>query len=222
MKKTLVITNLFSIGLCLFIACNSGTQEPNGGIVNNSPCTDCFSPEVNNSLEGLISYQLALKMSKEYAVDKGKKYVSVNGAPTLVEDARYVWFNLKKLKNFIAYVERQACLANCDTSKRLGIRIYYAKYPTKQFMEALNSGLTTVPSEYADHHTVFLSPTYYDVLSKKNVDFDPQNLSKECIFQPIDPEKGVVWLGTPTNNQQNHGNIAPPPEGSGAFPVTPN
>jgi hypothetical protein len=220
MKKVLIITNLLSIGLCLFIACNSKTPEAANASSAGRTCTDCFSPKIAN-LEGLISYTLAVKMSKEYADDKEKKFVCVNQQLTQTEDARQVWFSLKKLKNYIAFVEQQTCLANCDTTKRLGIRIYYAKYPTKEYMENPNHGLTVVPSDYANHHTIFLSPTYYDGVSKKNIDFDPRTISPGCKLLPIDP-KSKVWLVSPSDNEQNHGNLAPPPEGSGAFPVTPN
>lgn len=75
-----------------------------------------------------------------------------------IEDAHSIWFDLPKLKNFIAAIEAEAAKVNPDVSTEdLGIRFYYASYPKAENWDIMTSH--PVPKEYAEKHTLVLIPT---------------------------------------------------------------
>lgn len=212
--------NCLLIGIILFQACNS-SKIITPATPHSNPCLRCDEVSLAD-LHGMVSYETALKLSEDYVSDSGKKLIWKGGDKTNRPDTRNVWFSLPKLKAFIGYVEQQACLAKCEKSKRLGIRVYFAKYPGSN-----NTPLGILPDGYQNHHTVFFTATYYDAAAKMNVDFDPAHVKTGCGFSPIhDPLKDSVFmaiplLGSAGGDQQNHGGLVPPPDGKGAFPTVP-
>ncbi|MBL7728650.1 MAG: hypothetical protein JNM68_13225 [Dinghuibacter sp.] len=189
-----------------------------------SYCADtaCFGYDPS-FLTGKIDFATAKKMADLYAGDKGKFYIMNGDQYTGEQDARSIWFDLKKLKQFIGFIESAMCKAGCFSDRYLGIRFYYAKYPTKNDMQLFPT-LYGLPLEYANHHTLFMIPTYWDPLRKVNVDFDPAGVKENCGLVPIDPTKGHAYIAVGEaesgTDGENHGGLRPPPENSASFPIT--
>lgn len=164
---------------------------------------------------GFVAYTTALSMHLDYKNDDGKKYVWDNSRKMNIEDATSVWFDLPKLKRLIGYIENSMCTNGCKDSTRLGIRFYYAKYPDADRMASLED-LKMLPANYAHRHTLFLVPTYWDPSAGADVDFDPMQVKKGCIFKNhIDSVKGRVWMALPVpdgsgTDATNHGSMIPP------------
>lgn len=220
MKKISLILNGLLIAIILFQACNASKINTGTG-QNSNPCYR--GDEINRAdLHGMISYAAALKLSEDYISDSGKKFIGKGANYTKQQDTRNVWFSLPKMKAFISYIEQRACISNCEKSKRLGIRVYFAKYPGSD-----NTSFGQIQDDYKNHHTVFFTATYYDVAAKMNVDFDPAHVKENCGFRPIhDPVKDSVFMAVPLlgstgGDQQNHGGLVPPPDGKGSFPTIP-
>ncbi|MBL7727322.1 MAG: hypothetical protein JNM68_06550, partial [Dinghuibacter sp.] len=98
-------------------------------------CADsaCFG-YTPSFLTGKIDFATAKKMADLYAGDKGKFYIMNGDQYTGEQDARSIWFDLEKLKRFIGFIESAMCKAGCVGERYLGIRFYYAKYPSKDDM----------------------------------------------------------------------------------------
>jgi hypothetical protein len=190
-------------------------------------CADTTCLGFNSSTQrppGIISFKTAQMLANNYVSDEGKGFVWEGGVErTKEQDSRSIWFNLEQIKRFIGYIESAACRSGCADSLRLGLRIYFAKYPGAEDMQRIPD-LVDVPREYASHHTVFMVPTYRDWNKKADIDFDPQSIAQGCKIRPLDPVKGLAWLGfAPAitgTDIQNHGSIKPPPLDTGIFPDT--
>ena len=98
-----------------------------------------------------------------------------------IEDAHSIWFDLPKLKNFIAMIEEEAGKANPDCSEEdLGIRFYYAAYPKAQHWEIMEDH--PVPQEYAEKHTLVMIPT----MKKEDEDGEIHDYD----FNPLEMKNG--------------------------------
>lgn len=230
MKKLLIaiiILLLIIIFLLLYCNCKKGCkkcdQKPGQqtGFCKNA---DCYAYN-GETPAGMINFELAKKMTEDYARDIGKNYIYEGNIRTDSLDSRCIWFDLKKIKQFIAYTEQSLCKNNCTDSTSLGIRFYYAKYPFADKMTTA-TGLGEVPRNFARRHTLFMVPTYWDPVKGKNVDFDPAQVGSNCRIIPLGspslPYPGRVYgaaLGAGDGGDaQNHGSLRPPPAGTGGFP----
>ncbi|MDC8101854.1 hypothetical protein [Chryseobacterium rhizosphaerae] len=75
-----------------------------------------------------------------------------------IQDAHSIWFDLPKLKKFIAMIEEEAMKKTPDaTEEDLGIRFYYAAYPKLENWNIMESH--PVSEEYAGRHTLVMIPT---------------------------------------------------------------
>jgi hypothetical protein len=157
---------------------------------------------------GVINASLAREMANAYRADSGKKYIGNGREITSIPDATSIWFGLEKLKQFICEIESRKCRFNC--SDELGIRIYYAKYPDSSRM---NTGqLRGLSGAYANHHTVFMIPTYYDARTGNHIDFDPLFGCRKPINFSDTAKPGIILFNFGNNgiDGQNHGSLIPP------------
>lgn len=193
--------------------------SPAGNYCADSACFG-YTPSF---LTGKIDFATAKKMAELYAGDRGKFFIMNGDQYTSEQDARSIWFDLRKLKQFIGFIESALCKAGCTDNKYLGIRFYYAKYPGKNEMAQFPS-LYGLPEVYANHHTLFMIPTYWDPLRKENVDFDPAGTKEGCGLGPIDPIKGHAYIAVGEAESgidgENHGGLRPPPETNATIPIT--
>lgn len=270
MKSISLLLNVVLIFLVFYFGCKDNFLNKGNKPATSAYCNDC---NTYNSSEkyGMISYNTARMLAENYFNSEGKRFIYNEAGKTAEEDARNIWFDLKILKNFIALIESQACKYNCDTSRHLGIRIYYGKYPAADKFSQF-ADLSGLPEKFANHHTLFMMPTYWDATAKKHVDFDPLQVAANCNIQPFqkdltpsnigntsqaasyttersfvkvkdttkqirEPQKpqspktfyilgGQTYntsgtSGSSTGEQQNHGDVAPPPSNSEIYPTTP-
>lgn len=122
-------------------------------------------------------------------------------------DAHAIWFDLPKLKKFIACVENEARKVNPEVSEEdLGIRFYYAAYPKAEDWAIMESH--PVEKEYAERHTLVMIPTLKkedETGEMLNYDFSPLEgksivAMAEKKSQPLKPETIA----------ENHGTLSPP------------
>ncbi len=135
-------------------------------------------------------------------------------------DAASVWFGLDDLKKFIWQIENSVCKNNCPDSFNLGVRIYYAKYPTINSANLITyPDLKNVPDSFGDMHTVFMVPTF-DKPTAPGVHNDfyldkSFNNGKGCMPTLI-PSDGTGLVAVLMAGK-NHGTLCPPVCGRTAF-----
>lgn len=186
-------------------------------------CEDsiCFGND-GSALQGMIHNNLAMKMARDYANELGKKYIYNGDVKTDSLDSKSIWFDLKRIKQFIGYIESTLCKDSCLQTDHYGIRIYYAKYPDSAAMKDYPE-LDDVPRSYANHHTVFMVPTYWNEERGMNIDFDPAKRTTNCRLLPMDSTSKDVFgvffrVAGSTSQEQNHGSLMPPPASGGTYP----
>ncbi len=224
MKKLLLaIIALLVIIIIILLYCNCKSKCANCGNTSSfCASAECYGNN-GSGLEGMIPYNIAKTMSQRYAEDTGKKYINQGKEITSQQDARSIWFDLTKMKKFIGFIESFACAQKCTDSMRFGIRMYYSKYPADaQTLKSIG-----VPAEYANMHTLFMVPTFWDAVKGENIDFDPKGKIENCKPGPIDSIKGVVYGYTARitgdgSDAENHGGLRPPPDNTGTFAQTEN
>jgi len=230
MKKLLIASNLLLLGIILFLSCNNnqGNTEPSFVATGMDSCSLnlCKSFENLNidDLRGQINSELATSMSVAYNADAGKNYVCQGDGVTRTEDASSIVFDLVTLKKYIKYIESTICDKGCNDGKlQLGIRFYYAKYPSYKEMQR-NEFLNKLDPSYANKHTLFGVPVYRHLYSKEDfMNFSPALTSRSCRFMwdtsgVIPPSTMYLLTTSGEETEQNHGSLRPPPAGSGVFP----
>jgi len=129
-------------------------------------------------------------------------------------DARSAWFSLETLKAFINTIETRTCAntaPNCMPA--LGVRIYYAEYPTDATeLQTYAPENGTIDPTYAGMHTLLMIPTYD--AGANHIDFDPDQMvaGNPCPATSIFDSGSAMISGSITAlAAQNHGGLAPPP-----------
>lgn len=115
-----------------------------------------------------LSNSLIINMVENYK-DNQLKYINES---LQIDDSRATWFDLETLKKFIYHIEVKA-KNNTEKpifNKNLGIRLYYASYPS-----AIDDSISKDPifKKQTRHHTVILIPTRKE--GDLIIDFDPDN-----------------------------------------------
>ncbi|WP_426477064.1 hypothetical protein ACP3T3_17560 [Chryseobacterium sp. CBSDS_008] len=114
-----------------------------------------MNTESNNPLQpGTMSNSLIQALIDNYR----QNHLNAINTALGIQDAHSIWFDLPKLKNFIAKIEEEAAKVNpAATGDDLGIRFYYATYPKQENWSIMDSH--PVPTEYAGRHTLVMVPT---------------------------------------------------------------
>jgi hypothetical protein len=209
MKKLLFATNLIALGFIYFQSCTTSQNA----MMNDQQTT--LQNYKNSPFSGLSS-NLIREMVVNYKSNPSYPMWN-NGNADIDPDARSIWFNLDTLKKFIWYVETLSVNNKINNIDKLGVRLYYGRYPTTSTTSAFTE-LTNMPLNYTNRHTVFMLPTYFD--GTYNVDFDP-NLMEGGIPKSLSPilknKENITLMAyrtfstEPTNNMmQNHGDLIPP------------
>jgi hypothetical protein len=227
MKKLLLSTNIITLLALVSILCynqscnNSGRPIPNPVDSTrsddeqvDSACTTCYPNACDSAFTGLNA-GLAAFMLQNY---KQHQWQSINngGATT---DSRSVWLSLQTIKRFIHDIEKKVCdTCNTTTLNDLGVRIYFAAYPSSADWNTYAThlaGVQQTPSQ--SRHTIVMVPTYFN--GSYDVDFDPNYIGANCVpltmCQVYDTLKGglagTVTVLTPGQvSMQNHGTMDPP------------
>ena len=241
MKKILLIPAAVAFGGIALVIIMAGTSKM-PGVKTSSVATDTVSARTAISadppLPGLINSLVAETMSADYKADAGKSTVK-DSTGKKQTDALSIWFDLETVKKFIDKIDKS--IPKSATRPLLGIRMYYAKYPSVYGLTQ-KTGLQTLSKQVAYRHTLFMVPTYYDKQANLNVDFN-----FDLVGNPAHPTPYFKLLHTGlgeappsilglSNDQfiykqkaarvksfedgiQNHGGLMPPPAGQGTFPT---
>ena len=203
-------------------------KKPVGACV---PCTDYSTVPPLQKLDA----RMLQNMANNY-FEVVRNGVTLTNGNTLAEDSRSIWFDLDSVKHFIWQIENDVCNNKNKCAEKnavqipdmkLGLRIYYARYPDTAFARRMNfSQLYGLPETYQFHHTIFMVPTYEQTqFSIGPVDFDPDNYNTDsCIYNKIRPSTETTGYriralagtsaamppGASANTAMNHGGICPP------------
>ena len=152
----------------------------------------------------MMKLELVQSMTDNY---KSKQLVSITTNPKIpmAFDAEAVWFDLKKLKEFIDTIETETAKHPEYGLSNFGIRFYYSAYPEDVNLAQTDAG--TVTEKYAKLHTLIMIPTAE--INGVNSDFDPYNTDTYKGEKP----KGI---GT-TIMAENHGELYPPMTNEGLW-----
>lgn len=114
-----------------------------------------MNTESNNPLQpGTMSKSLIQALIDNYR----QNHLNVINTALGTQDAHSIWFDLPKLKNFIANIEAEAAKVNpAASAEDLGVRFYYSAYPKEENWSIMESH--PVPIEYAGRHTLVMVPT---------------------------------------------------------------
>lgn len=177
-----------------------------------------MNTESNNPLQpGIMSNSLIQALIDNYR----QNHLNVINTTLGIEDAYSIWFDLPKLKNFIATIEAEATKVNPATSTEdLGIRFYYATYPKAENWSIMDSH--PVPVAYAEKHTLVMIPTLKKASETGEIvdfDFNPfqtdgENSSLALNSRNFTPSGngngGGGTQGDDTGLGENSGTLIPP------------
>ena len=198
----------------------------------NKICLDYSSSQINELRVDLIHTMTNKYRSNQLDfVNRNTDFLGYNK-----NDAHYIWFDLITLKKFIYHIEKTsrdlgAGVNRTISDKDLGIRIYYAAYPTKEenwkvkFPDLIDLYSDPNKQLYEHLHTLVMVPTLN--IDGKMVDFNPKDTDTYpnglydmpgYVVTPFisSPLKTVAMTGSTENDpnnltgSQNHGNLIPP------------
>lgn len=248
MKNVLIALTMILLGGFLFFSCsNDGVNTAKEGpdTVRTGRLNGDLVDFKKDTLVGLLDATLAHQMSLDYANDLWKSKVNeIPGGSVppntarvagnhYADDATAIWFDLETLKNYIARVENS--VAGAPNPPKLGVRIYYAKYPKRLDSPSLRDLSDSVISK----HTVFLVPTYVSADYLYPVDFNIEDVGPDKskpipFFLSMEKPASVASIYAPgvtalklndhniyakdDTSIQNHGGLSPPPD-PGVFPI---
>jgi hypothetical protein len=221
MKTKSLILVLFT-GVVTLMISSCSFLRGTGSITtdNHSICSNYSRTEISKLPMALVEDMTSGYISKQKtAIDDSHG----------INDARMVWFDLETIKKFIYHVENNAKndTQNPTSSDKLGIRIYYANYPSDSLWKKEEYDNKLAPflshpirKNYGHLHTVVMIPTIRD---KNNIDmdFDPtipitytngiENTGNNSTL-PISGIAPVAIQAGQSNNigAQNHGGLFPP------------
>lgn len=164
-----------------------------------------------SAVSGIMSNELMKALIDNYRENQMNAINKAMG----IEDANSIWFDLPKLKNFINLMEQEASKINPDyTPEDLGIRFYYAAYPTIENWDMMESH--PVPHEYSGRHTLVMIPTLKKEYEGEifNCDFHTLQTKKRK-----SPHLALTARGQepPGELGENSGILSPPGNSRGMF-----
>ncbi len=233
MRKVLITSNVLLMGIIFFMSCNKSdvssgndSESTSKNVVTGKTtarsCPDCFNYTGVN-FQG-VNAATAAMMSHNYKTLNQPLLEIAEG----VDDANSIWFSLQSLKTFIWQIEEAACKNGCPNAMKLGLRVYYGRYP-----ENMGGNLSELDPNFAQHHTLFLVPTFQDELNPQvHWDFDPWHWGRpgckpitmkewfSTSDKPFDENNSLIFSigedqyfmntnGT-LSSAMNHGDLIPP------------
>ncbi|TPN87774.1 hypothetical protein [Aquimarina algicola] len=151
----------------------------------------------------------------------------------ITDDAHSIWFDLETLKKFIYHIEFSSKKNNVS-SKDLGVRIYYSRYPEIETWEKKYPDLSfflrnALTKSYQKRHTLIMIPTIHR--DKIDIDFNPDDIrtytqsmrniedylssNDESFIPALTITKASKNSSSSSPISQNHGSLIPPANGSG-------
>lgn len=220
MKKSLIVPvvfivtsifwfSIFSLQSCERSSCSYSDRNDTSW---NKICYDYSSQKFNGLSKKLVNDMLDIYKSEV-------SYANYSPHGNADVDSRAVWFNLDSLKKFIWVIESQARKNHLNAASKLGVRMYFARYPAAANWGDYGGALSFINTNYNKMHTLIMVPTYNN--GTYNVDFDPYYFSGNVPSSLLDilastnnPKLGLMRSVTDqTITAQNHGDLIPPMSG---------
>lgn len=172
--------------------------------MKTKPISDAETLELT-SVPNTMNYELIQTLVDNY---RNNHLVAIKDKLD-IDDAHSIHFSLATLKKFITDIETETQKNNLEvTEEDLGIRFYYAAYPTTENWSVMAN--TPIGTEYAERHTLVMIPTL------KKEDENGDLLSYD--FNPLEGSEGE-FMAMASNKKsgpsgevmsQNHGTLSPP------------
>jgi hypothetical protein len=224
MKKILIALNVMFASVIYFQNCTPQKMIV-GAIQGSNKNWHCVN--YNDSTYNGIPLSVSRIVYDKYTnIQYSKILATAPSLTTMTEDSRCVWFSLDVIKKFIYKVEDTLYRKGFNKNTRLGLRMYFATYPDTTGMQN-NQYLDGLPLEYANHHTLFIVPTFdstsagaskpvhYDFNAFKGVSTNSTPFINTSPLQKSIPsfwnEPFACLLITDDIYMQNHGEVGPPP-----------
>lgn len=154
-------------------------------------------------------------------------YIQSKSGTIAPSDAKAIWFDLETLKRYLYHIEKKSQKVDGTiTDKKLGVRFYYATYPSKDtiekygFKDLMDGSGNLLFSNYEGLHTLVMIPTI--TIGDKILDFNPlddstfkEGFSEKSNYayrpgQNIPNNQTAALSGTRDMSGQNHGTLYPP------------
>ncbi len=154
-------------------------------------------------------------------------YIQSKSGTIAPSDAKAIWFDLETLKRYLYHIEKKSQKVDGTiTDKNLGVRFYYATYPSKDtimkydFKDLKDPSGNLLFSDYEGLHTLVMIPTI--TIGDKILDFNPldestfrEGFSQKSNYayrpgQNIPNNQTGALAGTRDMSGQNHGTLYPP------------
>jgi hypothetical protein len=214
MKKILIATNVLLLLIIIGLLYFCFYKTPVAPAIGTASCPDKFCRDFSTvSYSGLLESRFADTIAYYYHKDLNKSKITKDGLASDEDDARSVWFSFTTIKKFLYEVEKVNCEQHCDDS--LGLRIYFGKYPdvsSDAFWH--ETGMESKKTEYANHHTLFMVPTYF----RGGIHYDFNPFGGECRYPlRIANTKQKFSQDILFGEQQNHGSLIPPEPAEGSI-----
>jgi hypothetical protein len=217
MKKILIVMNVVLLGLLTWLLFFKPAKVVYVTNLKEDP-KDCEAAlckdYINGSWGGRITVEVAQEIADKYTKDAAKDFIWRDNVRTETKDARAAWFPLRDIKNYIMQIEKEACGKNCYDS--LGIRIYYGKYPGKESSIWGLDGMEE-QKDFAEHHTLFMVPTFYDAETSIHYDFNPWMPGCPKLGSTQGDQSSVKSAIFLVGDSKNHGSLIPPKSPDGAY-----
>lgn len=200
-SKLSLLLNVVLIGIVAF----SGTGCP------DTPCPPCpscpcspISSDCNCICTDYSGSEPFHLINGELLRTMATAYQETRNSSADPEDASSVWFALDTLKRFIWEIENRVCKKDCPDSIRLGVRIYYARYPSDY---SRSDDLVGVDDRFKLKHTVFMVPTFDEIVADRidHIDFDIDSTSRCLSKIGLNTATVLALIGG-----RNHGTLCPP------------
>lgn len=210
MKKVLIFTNVLLLGVIAYLLFFD-SKKTSSELVRQSSIA-------SKDLKGIITADAAELISHHYAADSMKSTMKIkrDGKEETVNDTKYISYHLDEITAFLDEIKNTSERLGCD--KKLGVRMYFAKYPDAETMSKTPS-LQDVPKDYANKLTFFLVPTIF--INGEYRDFNPKAWTS-CDNPPLYVKKGTQKNVNGDRDDDdwiyNHGDLVPPPFPGDEFP----
>ncbi|WP_299443858.1 hypothetical protein [uncultured Aquimarina sp.] len=153
-----------------------------------------------------------------------KLYKNQIGRGIKPNDAQAIWFDFETLKRFLYYIEYYSEKHDIPLTD-LGVRAYYANYPSMRKWDTYRRDLNMVPKNYEKKHTLILIPT----IKRNNIDYDFNPKDRQSYYTPLNriysfmneamiipnpfsqpSSLRVLGLSNDRTTSRNHGSLFPP------------
>lgn len=209
-KIALVFSNIVLLSLLLVSWNGKENSTTNSNIVQ-----DCDATNLN-----FITKEDAIELASNYDKSVNKINTSIRTTiPEWKEDSRCAWYSYEELSKYLCFINKIHKNGKNPNAK-LGIRIYYGRYPNDLSRSQESQTLKTQDDRYKNKHCLFFVPTLDATYT--NGKGEQETIHQDFfINQNQNNQKGMIFFSAnfALNSDKNHGSLEPPSDTqrSGAY-----